>query len=708
MRQPSTSAKLRDSKAGRGLERYLDIFSPLTGGNDLMLAGVICIALAVFFVPLPPLLLDFGLALSIAISILVLMVAVWVKKPLEFNSFPTLLLIVTVLRLALSVASTRLILMNGQNGTDAAGNVIQGVAFFVVGGDFLVGAIIFAILVIINFIVITKGSTRIAEVAARFSLDAMAGKQMAVDADLNAGAIDDAEAKRRRKEIDGESSFFGAMDGASKFVRGDAVAGLIIAGVNIVGGLLIGMLRHDMAVGDAVETYTILTIGDGLVAQIPALIVSIAAGLIVTKGGTEGSSSEALVGQMGSNPKALYVTAALILGVGLLPGFPFLIFTLLSGVIMTFALLGRRSQQNLAAQAEMERKRQAAKPADAESPADLMKIDTIRLDLGSGLVMMIDDVDAALPGKVKSLRNLFAQDFGFVLPTVRIKDNATLSAGGYKVSIQGVTVAEGEIVLGSRLLIDPADQVKGIPGTRVKEPTFGLSALWIDASRAAEAEAQGHTVVDAESVIITHLTEVIKEHMPDLLTYGATQELLKSMSKDYQKLITDISNPSPVILLQQVLQRLLSERVSIRNIELVAEAMSEAGAILKSPVAITEHVRRKLSAQICKSIEDATGHLPVITLGRSWSDEFRDKVKVDGEEVTSVMSPQRVQEFVLAARVEIQKYAARDEWPALLVNPEFRPTIRSMLERVSPMTPVISHGEIHRRTKLKPVSTIGA
>lgn len=686
------------------------MFSPLTrlaAHKDIVFAGGICLILAMLFVPLPSFLLDFGLTLSFAISILVLMTALWVKKPLEFSSFPTLLLVVTLLRVALNVASSRLILSEGHTGTDAAGKVIQGVADFAIGGDFLIGIVVFVILIVINFIVITKGSTRIAEVSARFSLDSMPGKQMAIDAELGAGSIDDKEAHIRRKEVEGESSFFGAMDGAAKFVRGDAVAGIIITLVNIVGGILIGALRHDMGLADALHNYTILTIGDGLVTQIPALIVSIAAGLIVTKSSSDGAANEAVIDQLGGSPKALYVAASLIALLGFLPGFPFYFFVPVGAMMAAFGMLSERNQEAARREVEAGEIARNVETKHEDTPADMIKTDAIRLDLGTGLIVMISEQDAALPGKVRSLRKLFATDFGFILPSVRIKDDTKLAAGSYRISIHGVGSASGEVVVGSRLLIDPNGDAKHFPGQRVKEPTFGLDAVWIDETRAAEAEAQGFTVVDAESVIITHLTEVIKSSMPDLMTFGVALELMKSMDKDYQRLITDTPNPSPVILLQNVIQNLLSERVSIRNLPHIAEAIAEAGAVSKNPVTITEHVRRKLSAQICDAAEDETGFIPVVVLGQSWSQEFSASIKSQNGEHSCVMSPKRVQDFVLAARIELQKFAAQDQWPALLVSPEARPIIRSMLERVSMNTQVISHAEIHRNAKLKTVSTIG-
>lgn len=689
-----------------GLDRYLDFLKPMGANSDVTFAVGVCVILAILFVPLPTLLLDLGLALSFAVAIVVLMVALWVRKPLDFSSFPTLLLVVTVLRLSLSVASTRLILSEGHTGTDAAGNVIQGIANFVVGGDYVIGAIIFAILLAINFIVITKGSSRIAEVGARFKLDSMPGRQMAIDADLNNGLIDEAEAKIRRKEVEGESDFFGSMDGAAKFVRGDAVAGLIITGVNIVGGLLIGVMRNGMDVASAAQTYTVLTIGDGLVAQIPALIVSIAAGIIVTRGSVEGTAGAAVTTQLTGNPAALYVGALLVGGMGLLPGFPFAIFALLGGAIASMALLSGRSAKD---KVSAERDEAARKKADEQAavPEDTAGVDAVRVELGSSLVMMINGPDAVLPGQVRSLRGLFEAEFGFTLPEMRVRDNPTLSSGQYRVLVQDVPVAQGEIVVGSRLLIDPKEEVIEFHGKRVQEPTFGLSALWIDSARGPEAEAAGYTVVDPESVIVTHLTEVVKEHMPELLSYVGTQRLLKALEKDYQKLAADIPVPAPAMLVQQVLQRLLSERVSIRNLPLIIEAMAEAGPVLKGPDAVTEHVRQRLAAQICATIEDKQGFLPVMVLGQKWENEFAAATKRQDGEIMCMLPSSKAQEFVLATRVAFQAHVDAEYPPALLVSPDYRAVIRSMLTRVCPQLPVLSHGELHRRVKLRTVSSVG-
>ena len=684
-------------------------FAKMGGANrDIGFAIGMVLILAMLFIPLPAFFLDLGLAISLALSVLILMVALWIATPLEFNSFPTLLLVVTMLRLALNVSSTRLILSEGHNGPGAAGNVIEGFAQFILGGDFIIGIIVFTILVLINFIVITKGSTRIAEVAARFSLDAMPGKQMAIDADLGAGAITEEEAKGRRKIVEEESSFFGAMDGASKFVRGDAVAGLIITLVNVFGGILIGMISHGLSIGDAMSKYTVLTIGDGLVTQIPALVVSLAAGLLVTKGGTMGAANEAVLGQLSNFPKALYMAAGLTFCIGWLPGFPLAIFLPLSAAMAGFGYFMQKTNFDRKALEERAADKAAIPVESAETQlADMLRVDDVRLDLGSALVPMITSVNAALPGKVKSLRSLFINDFGFVLPLVRIKDNAELPSNTYSISLQGVEAARGEVDPMLMMVINPTGQEINLPGKRTREPTFGLEAIWVDETRASEAELMGMTVVDPESVITTHLTEVIKEHMPEILTYAATQELIEGQDKDYQKLLSSSSDSGSAVMLQHVLQALLAERVSIRNLSKIIEAVAEASATSKNIRTVIEHARSKLSKQICQSLKDPQGYVPVINLDGEWERELTSSIsKANGEE-SFLMSPSRVQEFVLATRKEIQKFSSADEWPALLVSPQARPYVRSILERVSPMTQVISHNEIHRKASLRTVGTVG-
>ncbi|MEX3314498.1 flagellar biosynthesis protein FlhA [Sulfitobacter sp. PS-8MA] len=681
--------------------------SMFSANKDVSFAVGMALVLAVLFLPLPPILLDFGLALSLSLSVLIFMVALWIPSPLQFNSFPTLLLVTTMLRLSLNVASTRLILSEGHAGMHAAGDVIQGFSKFIVAGNFVIGVVIFAILVIINFVVISKGSTRIAEVAARFSLDAMPGKQMAIDADMGAGLIDEDEARRRRKELEDESAFFGAMDGASKFVRGDAVAGLIITLINVIGGILIGVVQRGMGVGDAFNVFTSLTIGDGLVSQIPALVVSLAAGLIVTKGGTRGAANEAVFDQLSNFPKALYMAALLLFGIGLLPGFPLLVFALLAAAMVGLGLMIQRGAAE-AAEAKAKADAEAQQKEDMpEVDSNPMHLDELRLVLGEGLVALANRPDAVLPSKIKSLRKHFAEEFGFPMPSVRIKDDVSLPINSYAFQIHGVDVAKGDIRANQMMVINPEGAPLQLPGEATREPTFGLDALWVDSKVADQAEAQGYTVVDPESVITTHLTEVVKENMSELLTYGAAKEAIEGLDRNYQKLVNDLPVPSPAILVQQVLQELLLERVSIRNLPLIVEAMAEATRQTSKPALVLENVRRRLSSQICQGLADGQGFVPVITLSPSWEAEFIEAVKIVGEDRTFVMSPKRVQEFVLQARQQIQRFASEDSWPALMVNPEARSYVRSMLERVSPMTPVISNAEIHRKVSLRTVATIG-
>ncbi|UMA66853.1 flagellar biosynthesis protein FlhA (plasmid) [Roseivivax marinus] len=679
----------------------------ILANRDVGFALGVTMILAVLFVPLPPVLLDFGLALSLSVSVLVLMVALWIRTPLEFNAFPTLLLVVTLLRLSLNVASTRLILSQGHTGTSAAGGVIEGFSRFIVAGSFVIGLVIFAILVVINFIVITKGSTRIAEVSARFSLDAMPGKQMAIDADLGAGLIDDAQAKERRKTLEEESGFFGAMDGASKFVRGDAVAGIIITLINVIGGILIGTVQHGMSIGDAASTYTTLTIGDGLVSQIPALIVAMAAGFIVTKGGTEGAANEVVLAQLGRFPKALYMAGGLLFGIGLLPGFPLPVFAALALGMATLGYVMQRAAAEADRDSEADAARAAEPPAKSEGEvlADSMRVDDLCLELGAGLVVLSDSADAALPGKIKSLRGVFAREYGFVLPTVRIRDEPSLPSNGYRIMAQGVEAATGDLRAHGRLLLSPPDQA-AFPGERTKDPAFGLDAIWVDADTADSAEAQGLTVVDPESVLTTHLTETVKEHMADLLSFRATREAIERLDKDYQKLVSDLPVPTPTIIVQHVLQRLLAERVSIRNLPLIVEAIAEAARGTSSAMRITEHVRQRLASQICGAMTSESGYIPVIGLSPAWEREFVEALRSGDPDPSFLMSPQRVQDFVLAARKEIQTHAATDAWPAILVSADVRHFVRSMLERVSPTTPIISHAEIHRKAALRTVGQI--
>ena len=533
----ATSAQSGDTTA---LSRLADLGTMLRRGDIGLALGILTI-LVILILPLPPILLDFALAVSITFSILILMTSLFIHTPLEFSAFPTVLLISTMLRLSLNLASTRLILAHGHEGTAAAGHVIEAFGHFVMSGNFVIGIIVFTILVIVNFVVITKGSGRIAEVAARFHLDGMPGKQMAIDADLNAGLIDDKEARRRRKTLEDESGFFGAMDGASKFVRGDAIAGLLVVMINVIGGMIIGIVQEGLSFAEAARTYTLLTVGDGLVTQVPALIVSTAAGLLVSKAGVSGAADKALLGQLSGYPKALGMSGAVMLVMALLPGIPMIPFLALGGGTATLAyMIDRRAKQAVVAETK---KTDAAKAAPVEEPiAQSLKIDELKIELGYALLPLVNAPDGTdrLTEQIKALRRSLAIEMGFVMPSVRILDNMQLEANTYAIKIKEVEAGSGKVWYGQFMVMDPSGNQVTLPGTHTTEPTFGLPATWIDAALKEEASVKGLTVVDAATVLATHLTELIKANMSELLSYGEVQKLIKELPKEQSELIKDI------------------------------------------------------------------------------------------------------------------------------------------------------------------------
>src|SRR6201995_2730776 len=535
--------------------------------SDLGLAIGIMAILVVLILPLPTWLLDVCLAFSLSFSILILMTAVFIRKPLEFSSFPAILLITTMLRLSLNLASTRLILSHGNEGTAASGYVIQAFGKLIMQGNFVIGLIVFAILIVVNFVVITKGSGRIAEVAARFSLDAMPGKQMAIDADLSAGLIDEKEAKTRRKNIEAESNFFGAMDGASKFVRGAAIAGLLIVGINVIGGIIIAVAQKGMSFGDATQTFTLLTVGDGLVSQMPALIVSTAAGLMVSKAGVEGATDKALMAQLSFYPQALGMAAAVMGIVSVLPGMPTLVFAGLAGGTGALAYYAfKRKDARVASEQAQEAKSKTDIGPKEEPIATALALDLLRIELGYGLLPLINDVQGhRITDQIKALRRQLAQEMGFVMPQVRILDNMQLGANEYRVSVKEVEAGRGELFPGTLLCMDPQGRAFGRPGPHPTEPAFGLPATWVAQGLREEASFRGYTVVDPGTVLTTHLTEVLKAHMAELLSYAETKKLLDELPAEHKKLVDDII-PSLISVtgVQRVLQTLLAERVSIR------------------------------------------------------------------------------------------------------------------------------------------------
>ncbi|MES1973642.1 MAG: flagellar biosynthesis protein FlhA [Pseudomonadota bacterium] len=686
------------------------ILDRLGMNRDIVLAGGVTAIIAMLILPMPPWMLDMGLALSITLSVMILMTSLFIEKPLELSAFPTILLIATMLRLGLNLASTRLILGHGHEGPDAAGGVIGAFGEFLMGGQTAIGLTIFIILVVINFVVVTKGAGRIAEVAARFSLDAMPGKQMAIDADLSAGMISEEQARERRSEIEAESGFYGAMDGASKFVKGDAVAGLLITAINIVVGLGIGVISHGVPIGEAFRTYTVLTAGDGLVSQIPALIVSIAAGLLVSKGGVRGKTGSALGVQLGRYPKAFGMVAFLMGALALMPGLPFVPFAAFSGLSGWVAWSMSQKAKVKAAIDRASEAREAAKAEITEEPiAQTLAIDAVRIEIGYALLPIINDEtrEPRLDDQVRALRRQMATDYGFVLPSVRITDNMALKAGEYVIYIKESEAARGEIRLDKLLLINPGGGNPGLPGEPTREPVFNLPALWIDRELRDEAGFRGLTVVDCGTIITTHLTELVKDNIADLLSYTETQKLLSEVHKDAEKLVADIV-PSKVSIssVQRILQNLLSEGISIRDIPTILEGIAEAAPLTSNLTQMTEHVRGRLSRQI-SSAQTRDNAIPVVTLSPEWDAAFAESIVGSGDERQLAMAPSALQGFIAAVRETYDRLAADGEIPCLLTNPGIRPFVRSIIERVRPATVVLSQNEIHARARIRALGTVG-
>ncbi len=684
------------------------VLESLRHGDVALALGIACI-LVVLILPMPSWMLDISLAVSMTFSVLILMTVLFIARPLDFSSFPTVLLIATMLRLALNLASTRLILADGHEGPDAAGQVIQAFGNFVMGGNFVIGIIVFGILVIVNFIVITKGSGRIAEVSARFSLDAMPGKQMAIDADLSAGLIDENEARTRRKTLEDESNFFGSMDGAAKFVRGDAIAGLLITFINVIGGIVIGVAQMDLSFAEAGHAYTLLTVGDGLITQIPAIIVSTAAGLLVSKSATDGSADKALFGQLGGYPKALGLSSFLMLALALLPGIPAVPFLLLSGVAGGFAWSSARRKEAAAEAVAQEAVAQAETAPVAEEPiSNALQIDNLRLELGYGLLPMINaEGGQRLTDQIKGLRRQLAQDAGFVLPSVRIQDNLQLPANTYVVRVKEIEAGRGELRPSMLLVMDPKGEPIPLSGEETVEPTFGLPAMWVDGSAREEALFRGYTVVDPPTVITTHLTEVVKDNMAELLSYAETQKLLDELDEDHQKLIADlVPNQISVGGLQRVLQNLLAERISIRDLPSILEGVSEACGYTRNVTGITEHVRARLARQVSSSQINEQGFIPMLTLSAEWEQAFAEAIVGEGDDRRLAMAPTKLQEFIRVVRSGFEQHAMAGETPVLLTSPGIRPYVRSIVERFRPATVVMSQNEVHPKVQIKTLGQI--
>ena len=678
--------------------------------GDMGLAVGVLLILVILILPLPPILLDMALAVSIILSILILMTALFIQTPLEFSAFPTVLLIATMLRLSLNLASTRLILSHGHEGGAAAGHVIEAFGNFVMSGNFVIGIIVFTILVIVNFVVITKGSGRIAEVAARFHLDAMPGKQMAIDADMSAGLIDEKEARSRRKTLEAEGGFFGAMDGASKFVRGDAIAGLMVVFINVIGGMIIGMAQQGLPFAEAARSYTLLTVGDGLVTQVPALIVSTAAGLLVSKAGIAGSADKAMMKQLSGYPKALGMSGGVMLIMSLLPGIPFLPFVFLGGGASALAYVFHKRAKEAATTEASKAATETKTAAAAEEPiASALKIDDLKVELGYALLPLVNSPDGSdrLTEQIKALRRSLAGEMGFVMPAVRILDNVNLDSNSYVIKIKEVEAGSGKIWANQYMVMDPAGGQVNLPGTHTTEPTFGLPATWVDASIKEEAAMRGYTVVDAATVLSTHLTELLKGNMSDLLSYGEVQKLLKDLPKEQSELLKDLV---PTLIttsgIQRVLQILLGERVSIRDLSTILEGIAEGAGSSRNPATLAEHVRARISRQICAQYTSHNGYLPLIAMSAKWEQAFAESIVGQGDDRHLAMQPSRLSEFITAVRERFEAAAREGEAPVLVTSASIRPFVRGIVERFRAQTPVISQSEIHPRARLKTVGSI--
>ncbi|WP_439596922.1 flagellar biosynthesis protein FlhA [Falsiroseomonas sp.] len=670
--------------------------------GDVALGLGVVLLVAVLVVPLPTWLMDAGLALSMTASVLVLMVSLFMKRPLDFTSFPTVLLLTTLLRLALNVATTRAILTHGHEGPASAGHVISAFGGFLMGGDVLVGLIVFAILLLVNFVVVSKGSGRIAEVAARFSLDAMPGKQMAIDADLSAGLLTEEQARIRRRELEEESGFYGAMDGAAKFVRGDAIAGLVTTLINLLAGIAIGTIRQGLPFGEAVTTYSMLTVGDGLVGQIPALLVSLAAGIVVTKGGVEGRADEALALQLGgAKPMRLAAGAAVVMG--LLPGMPLIPFLALAGGAVWAARLQDLAERTKRAVAE------APPPPPGEPPAsDSLKMDLLRLELGYGLLSLAAGDAPRLSEQIRTLRKTTAQELGFVLPSVRIQDNLQLPPDTYVIRVKEIEAGRGSLKPPLHLAIDPSGNPPAIPGERVQEPTFGLPAAWIEEFRREEALALGCTVVDAAGVLATHLTEVTREYMPEMLSFAETQKLLDEMPPEHKRLVADLVPAQASIgTVQRLLQALLAERVSIRDLPTILEGMQEAAASgARSLSPILAMVRTRLARQISDAARGPQGYVPIIALSAEWEQAFAESLIGPGEEKQLAMAPSKLSAFMTALRSAFDAASAQGEPAVLVCSGSIRAHLRAVVERFRPATMVLAHTEIHARARIRTIGTV--
>ena len=669
---------------------------------------IIVMLLSMMILPLPAVILDVLFSFNIALSIMVLLIGLQTRKALDFIAFPTVLLMTTMLRLSLNVASTRVVLAEGHTGPDAAGKVIEAFGHFLIGGNYTVGIVVFIILTIINFTVVTKGAGRIAEVGARFTLDAMPGKQMAIDADLNAGLIGEDEARRRRAEVSQESEFYGAMDGASKYVRGDAVAGIMVIIINIFGGLIVGVVQHDMAFADAVRNYTLLAIGDGLVAQIPSLIISVAAGVVVSRVANNEDIGGQLVTQLFSNSKVVYVTAGIIGGMGAIPGMPHFAFLMLAALLAGMAYIIAEQKKNADAEPEVIEKSEVVSEIEEASWDDVTPVDLIGLEVGYRLIPLVDKTQGGdLLKRIKGLRKKFAQEVGFLAPTVHIRDNLELKPSSYRITLKGVDIASGESHFGEYLAIDPGMVSGALPGPTTTDPAFGLPAVWIDSNTRDDAQSRGYTVVDAGTVIATHLNHIISTHAAELLGRQEVQQLLDHISKDSPKLVEDlVPKQISLTVIQKVLQNLLSEGVHIRDMRTIVETLAEYASQTQDISELTALVRIQLGRAIIQQLFPSSNEVTVMTLDSNLERLLTQAMQGNGT-TGSAIEPGMAETLSRQAEAAAKQQEQMGMTPVLLVSAPLRAALSKFLRRAIPHLRVISHEELPDSKTIRVTSLIG-
>jgi flagellar biosynthesis protein FlhA len=695
------ASDLTDKYSGINLD-----YSKFAKQGDVLLAVGVVVILFVMLIPLPTIFIDFMLTISISLGLVTLLTAMFMNSPMEFSIFPSLLLVTTMLRLALNVATTRLILLHGDEGTSAAGSVIQSFGEFVVGGNYLIGIVIFMILFILNKTVITSGTTRIAEVAARFTLDAMPGKQMAIEADLNAGLIDEAEATKMRDNIRREADFYGAMDGAGKFVQGDVNAGLMITAVNIVGGIGIGVFMKDMSWSDALTTYTLLTIGDGLVSTIPSLIISTSAGIIVSRAAAEAKMGEEFIGQLTLHPRALRLVSIILIVFGIVPGMPTIPFLIMAGVV--YAVSTMAAKRTVQQEGEEEQAEETSALDTPEEVQALLPLDQLELEVGYGLIPLVDEAqDGNLLARIRSIRRQFALDMGIIVPSLHLRDNLQLNPGQYSVVVKGNEVASAEILVDHLLAMDPGDVKHRIQGVETREPAFNLPALWIPESQKEEAMLAGYTVVDPATVIATHLTEVFRRNLGEFLGRQETQQLLDNLAKRAPKAVEDlVPNVLNLGTVQKVLQNLVRESVSVRDLLTIVETLSDYGHGVKDPDQLTEYVRSRMGRTIVKPFMGSDGTLPLLSLAPDIERILQESLRQSDQGAFLALDPMQAQQIIQAINNVTENALATDGQPVLLTSPVIRPHLAQIVNRFIPTLPVISQAEIPADIRLQTLAVV--